>query len=84
MLHMKHPRVFSYGPMVKVALLNVHHQLLYEPLGGQKQYKVGVCVGCHCIITRGYTVPSVISQSSCDRERLGYLRNLGSLRRDQI
>ena len=30
----------------------MNHQLLYEPLGGQKQYKVGVCVGCHCIITR--------------------------------
>ena len=36
------------GLCTKEVPCNVHHQLLYEPLGGQKQYKVGVCVGCHC------------------------------------
>ena len=55
---------------------------LYE---GKGFTRAGVCNWLPLYYHAGmYTVPFCYIVVNCDKERLGYLRNLGSLSRDQI
>ena len=48
-------------------------------------YEVGVCDWLPLYYHAGmYRVPYCYIAVNCDKERLGYLRNLGSLSRNQI
>src|SRR4029434_10132961 len=76
----------SLSPMIKVALLKCSPPSpVLTSRRSKALIKLVFVIGCHCIITRECIGShTVISQSNCDKERLGYLRNLGSLSRDQI
>ena len=93
MLHMKHFRVVSYRRRITILAaydkgcpVNMFtasgRMNLYE---GKGFNKAGVCDWLPLYYHAGmYRVPYCYIAVNCDKERLGYLRNLGSLSRDQI
>ena len=93
MLHMKHFRVVSYRRRITILAaydkgcpVNMFtasgRRNLYE---GKGFNKAGVCNWLPLYYHAGmYRVPYCYIAVNCDKERLGYLRNLGSLSRNQI
>ena len=90
---MKHPRVFptGAGSRIPVAYDKGCPVKMFTASGRMNLYegkgfnKAGVCDWLPLYYHAGiYRVPYCYIAANCDKERLGYLRNLGSLSRNQI
>ena len=93
MLHMKHSRVFptGAGSRIHAAYDKGCPVIMFTASGRMNLYegkgfnKAGVCDWLPLYYHAGmYRVPYCYIAVNCDKERLVYLRNLGSLSRNQI